>query len=75
MKNEMPNPRPGTGCPVSEAEVLPQYLPEAPPGGALAIGPVRFDRATTLESPCFWVLVGGVSVGVLVYLMMRESRR
>lgn len=77
MKDNTP-PRPGVSCDASaengNVEVLPQdYFPDRP--GTVRVGQVCFDRRTTLESPFFWVLVGGASVGVLMFLLMRERNR
>lgn len=55
-------------------------MPEAQPyydsgAGSLRVGRVTFDRTTTLQSPCFWLLLGAAGGGLLLYLILREKNR
>lgn len=68
-------PRPGTGCPVVEPEVMGEALPYVQPEDGLRIGRVQFDRTTTLQSPCFWLLLGAAGGGLLLYMILREKNR
>ncbi len=67
--------RPGAGCPV-EPEIVPEAQPYYDSGaGSLRVGRVTFDRTTTLQSPCFWLLLGAAGGGLLLYLILREKNR
>lgn len=78
---ENPNkPRPGVGCPprggddgVVYPEVLPAYHPDCDP--QLRIGRVSLNRTTTLESPFFWMLLGGAAGAFAAYMILREKNR
>jgi len=67
--------RPGVSCPVEEPDVLPIYEQPRHGNGELTIGRVHFDRTTTLQSPCFWLLIGAAGGGLLLYLILREKNR
>lgn len=75
MKDNGTHPRPGTGCSPVEPEVMPADYYQPPGGGGLTIGRVQFDRTTTLQSPCFWLLLGAAGGGLLLYLILREKNR
>lgn len=51
-------------------EVLPRY---DAPDPRIRIGAVECTRATTLQSPCFWVIVGALAMfgagAIIVYVM------
>lgn len=34
---------------------------------------VRFDSSTTLQSPCFWILIGAVGAALAFYLINRRN--
>lgn len=59
---------------VEDPEVLPPMAPAQPRGGAdVCVGPVRFDRNTTLNSPAFWLLTGlAGGIGLMVWLDSRK---
>ena len=81
--NDKFNQRRGAGCPpgegmagegpaAAEFEVLP---PMARADPSLTIGRVSFNRDTTLNSPCFWLL-GGLAIGAFAcWYMTRDNRR
>lgn len=72
--------RRGTGCPPGQAaagdaiepEVLPPMAREHSP--TLMVGRVGFNRDTTLNSPCFWLLAG-VGIGAIAVWYMTRDRR
>jgi len=70
-----PPPRNGMGCPPDAGvEVLPDdWAPQRT--GDIRIGRVTMCRDTTINSPFFWLLVGGTAGALAVYLVLRESRR
>jgi len=62
------------GCPPEAAavEVLPA---EYPVPGDVRIGRVTLCKETTINSPFFWLALGGVSAAVLTYMIMRDRRQ
>lgn len=71
-------PRRGAGCPpgaeseVPDLEVLPPMSPRND-NGQISIGRVAFNRDTTFNSPCFWLLLG-IGIGGLVVWQVAKRR-
>lgn len=65
MLNEAP-PVDGNATVVNENDPQPQRTTTYRPC-------VRFDSSTTLQSPCFWILVGAVGAALTFYLINRRN--
>lgn len=63
-----------TAQPVNDdPEVLPPMSQPARRGGDICVGPVRIDRSTTFDSPCFWLL-GGLAAGMFIMWQITRKR-
>lgn len=56
-------------------DVVPEVLPpdySRPMQSAIHFGPVSFSRATTVESPFFWMLLGAGIMGAVCWYASRR---
>jgi hypothetical protein len=55
--------------------IEPEILPREDMRPKIHAGPVTFDARSTLQSPFFWIVVGGIGTAALIYLVHKFSKK